>query len=271
VTLRRRLLLAQAPLGAALLLVGAASLRTVSSLGESSENILKDNFRSVLAAQRMGGALDTLDRLAVRRSAGRPADASAEEARRTFEGELRAQEGNVTEPGEAEATVRLRAAWQAYLRAPRAAAPDGGTAASWVEEVQAASVSLRGVLDEILALNQDAIFRKSDLARRTAARHLQLMLGATLAALALGLAASVSLTARLVRPISALSRAVRRFGEATWRPGPGPEAATRSPPWAGSSTPWPTTWRPTAGARSATCSGRSREPRRPSTACRTRC
>ena len=113
-TLRRRLLLAQVPLAAALLLVGAASLRAVAFLGDSSETILQDNYRSVLAAQRMGDALDGLDREALLRALGRPDVEPVQPLRDRFESELRVQEGNVTEPGEGEATARLRAAWNGY-------------------------------------------------------------------------------------------------------------------------------------------------------------
>ena len=51
-TFRRRLYLAQIPLAAALLLVGLAALRTVSSLGDASQGILRDNYRSAARALR---------------------------------------------------------------------------------------------------------------------------------------------------------------------------------------------------------------------------
>jgi two-component system, NtrC family, sensor histidine kinase KinB len=212
VTLRRRLLLAQAPLAAALILLGAASLRTATSLGQSSQNILKDNYRSVLAAQRMGDALDALDRQALLRIVGRPAG-SDEELVQRFEDELRVQEGNITEPGESEATRRLRAAWQDYLQALRSAAASPRPLPGFLDSVQPASQRARSAAAEILDLNQDAMVRKSNQTTRTGERYLKTMLAATLAALALGLLASVSITARMVRPLSSLAQAVRRFGE----------------------------------------------------------
>jgi signal transduction histidine kinase len=210
-TLRRRLLLAQAPLAAALLVVGAASLRTVSYLGESSDAILKDNYRSLLAAQRMAAALDALDREALLRASGRaPAGTSRGDA---FEAELRVQEGNVTEPGEGEATARLRAAWGKYQRIHGAAARAPDPLAAYLGPLQDASAAVRAGIDEVLVLNQDAMVRKSNQARRSSERLLQIMMGATVAALALGLFASFTLTARIVRPLSTLTQAVRRFGD----------------------------------------------------------
>jgi len=213
VSLRGRLLLAQAPLAAALVLVGAASLRTVTWLGESSENILKDNYRSVLAAQRMNTALDVLDADALGRAMGRVMPALDAPARQRFESELRVQEGNITEPGEAEATKALRTAWESYQQALAAAAQAREPVAAYLDSVHRASMAVRQGTDEVLSINQDAMVRKSNLARRTSQRLLYLMLAATGAALALGLVASFTLTARMVRPLSALTQAVRRFGE----------------------------------------------------------
>jgi hypothetical protein len=93
-SLRGKLLLAQAPLALVLVLLGAVALRTLSELGRSSQLILKDNYRSVLAAQRMKEALEEIDR------------AHSPAARARFEAELKAQEENITEPGERELTAR---------------------------------------------------------------------------------------------------------------------------------------------------------------------
>ena len=57
-TLRTKLLLALAPMAAVLVLFGVASVTAISTLGRSPGLILKDNYRSVLAAQRMLQALD---------------------------------------------------------------------------------------------------------------------------------------------------------------------------------------------------------------------
>src|SRR5512137_1098187 len=212
-TLRRRLLLAQVPLAAALLVVGAASLRTVSFLGDRSETILQDNYRSVLAAQRMGDALDGLDREALLRALSQPEVEPAQALRDRFESELRVQEGNLTEPGEGQATDRLRAAWVAYLAAERYQEGEREKIPAYLGPLQRDSMAVRAAIDDVLSLNQDAMVRKSNQARRSAQRLLQLMMVATVCALILGLVASFGLTSRIVKPLSALSLAVRRFGE----------------------------------------------------------
>src|SRR5512137_1562737 len=164
-TLRRRLLLAQVPLAAALLVVGAASLRTVSFLGDRSETILQDNYRSVLASQRMGDALDGLDREALLRALSQPAVERAQALRDRFESELRIQEGNLTEPGEGELTERVRAAWTAYLAAERSQEGANDRLPAYLGSLQRDSFALRAAIEDVLSLNQDAMVRKSNHAR----------------------------------------------------------------------------------------------------------
>jgi high affinity Mn2+ porin len=66
---------------------------------------------------------------------------------------------------------------------------------------------------EILAINQDAMQRKSDAARRSAESTTALVVGATALAVLAGLFLSVWLMARLLRPLSALAQTVRSIGE----------------------------------------------------------
>ncbi len=217
-TLRAKLLAAQAPLAVALLVLGYAVTTTLTALGRGPELILKDNYRSVLAAQRMMESLEQLQANALAAIAGRPADPAATAAARArFESELEAQEHNITEPGEQEATRLLRERWAAYRKAF-----DGVAGASprigldrRVRDFDAlapAASAVRAAAGEVLALNQDAMVRKADAARRAAERNVTIVVAATVGALALVLASSFALTSRLLRPLRILSDAVRRFG-----------------------------------------------------------
>ncbi|HEX8909203.1 MAG TPA: ATP-binding protein [Anaeromyxobacteraceae bacterium] len=215
-TLRAKLLLAQAPLALALALVGAASVSAIAALGRSPELILKDNYRSVLAAERMLTAERELGDFALARAAGRPADAAARAgATARFEAELRAQEGNITELGEALATRQLRARWVDHQRALEEvlAAPARRRLDRYFEAFVPASLELQRAARAILVINEDAMQRKSDQARRSAERTTALVVGVTAAAVLAGLLMSVWLMARLLRPLAALSHTVRRIGE----------------------------------------------------------
>ncbi len=116
-TLRAKLLLAQVPLGLALVVVGLVAIWSMSSLARQSKMIFQENYRSVLAAQVMKESIERLDSAALFITAGR-ADLAAPQIRdnrKRFETELRIQENNITEPGEREATGKLRTAWDRYL------------------------------------------------------------------------------------------------------------------------------------------------------------
>lgn len=215
-TLRAKLLLSQAPLAIALLLVGLASVKGMASLGRSPELILRDNYRSVLAAERMLEAESELSRFVLARSAGYPvADEVRAGAAAAFEAELRAQEGNVTEPGEDVATRTLRARWSSYQRALAQVleAPAPSRLRTYFDEFVPLSRELQAATREILAINQDAMQRKSDGAQRDAERTTEVVVALVAGAVLAGLALSFSLMARLLRPLGALSQTVRRIGE----------------------------------------------------------
>ena len=216
--LRTKLLLAQAPLAAGLALVGLVALNTLHTLGRSSQRILQDNFRSVIAEQRMMEAAERIDSAALFRAAGRAdkGDAQAAPNIDAFETGLRTQESNITEAGEAEATRRLRDAWNEYLAkygAFRRISGEQELRRHYFEELQPEFLRLKDAAERILEINQDAMLLKSDQARATAESNRSLLLLSTICALVLCLFASVSLTRRALRPLNLLSLAVRRIGE----------------------------------------------------------
>jgi two-component system, NtrC family, sensor histidine kinase KinB len=218
-SLRAKLLLAQAPLGVALALVCILSVVMISSLGSHSQTILKDNYRSVLAIQRMQEALERLEDsaslflLAALRDEERQKVA---EYRQQFENELKVQEGNITEHGEREVTQRLRTLWMSYqekfdhfkqIRDPEEARR------FYFTELEPTFHQVKTTAETILAMNQDAMVRKSDDVRRTAERMNTTMGTAVVGVLLLGLFLSITFTRRLLRPLAELSQVTRRIGE----------------------------------------------------------
>jgi len=219
VTLRRKLLLAQAPLVAALAAVGVGAVWTLASLGRYSEAILRDNYRSVLAAQRMKDAIERMHDAATATliaDTRAPLAAAAAAQQQRFEEELRVEEGNVTEPGERDAARRLRAAWQLYQTQfdQFATLGDRGAARHLLTTtLDASCAAVREAAETILLMNQDAIVHRSDAAKREAARMSHWMVLAALAAFGIGALASASAAARLLQPLGLLARTVSRIGE----------------------------------------------------------
>ena len=229
--MRTKLLLAQLPLVLALgvmIMIGSLVTR---ELGRGSQAILKDNYRSVLAAERMKEAAERIDSGVVFAIIGRTArgleqiDANLPK----FEDELGAQEGNITEPGEREATVQLRAAWtdyraavEAVRKAPEATGPGmeragerwrAGLDDRYFARLLPGFLAVKDSAAAILALNQDAMIHKSDRAQHMAGQWNTLLVLVSIAGLLLGVLASSIMTSRVIRPLGVLGQTARRLGE----------------------------------------------------------
>ncbi|RKG56232.1 sensor histidine kinase [Corallococcus sp. AB011P] len=217
-TLRSRLLMAQAPLVLALLFLGATAVITLARVGRSGQQVLEDNYRSVLATQRITEQLERMDSAALFIIAGERERGLTQQAtqRPPLETELGVQLGNITEPGEAEATQRLRTAWTKYREEFDVflQARDAGAARTrYFEALAPAFQEAKAAASSVLALNQDAMVRKNDQLRQQSEQVNTLMALAVVAALGFGLFFTTSLVQRALRPVSVLSQAVRRLGQ----------------------------------------------------------
>lgn len=216
--LRTKLLIAQLPLVIALgvtIVVGSAVTR---ALARGSEDILKDNYQSVLAAEGMKEYAERIDSgiaFAVMGQAARGLG-QIDDNTPKFENYLRAQEANITEPGEREATQQLRAVWIAYRAAVaevREAPEAVGLADRYFATLLPGFLAVKAAADVILTLNQDAMMQKSDRAQRLAGEWNTLLVAVSIAGLVLGLIASSIMTSRVLRPLGVLGQTARRLGE----------------------------------------------------------
>jgi two-component system, NtrC family, sensor histidine kinase KinB len=220
VRIRTKVFAAQLPLVAALavaIVVGSFVTRT---LGRASDDILKDNYRSVLAAQRMKEAAERIDSGVMFAVAGQPDDGAAQIDTNVprFERELAVQEANITEPGEREATAKLRATWTTYARDIASIRPTLATAAPSVPQhyfpaLLPEFLAVKDVADDILALNQDAMNRKSVNAQRVAGESNTLLMTISVLGLVLAMLASSVMTGRVLRPLGVVASTARRLGE----------------------------------------------------------
>jgi signal transduction histidine kinase len=216
--LKTKLLLAQLPLALALLVLGAVAVATIGQLGSHSERIIQDNYRSVLAAQRMKEAIERMDSAALFIALGRREEGKqlALRNRKIFEEELAVQIKNITEKGEQEASDALSKRWQIYLASYESFVQETAVEFSrdrYFTELFPKFLTVKEGADLILSLNQDAMVRKSDEVRKFS-RHLEslITLYALVAALA-GIIASIVLTTRIIRPLSILTQTARRIKE----------------------------------------------------------
>jgi two-component system, NtrC family, sensor histidine kinase KinB len=207
-----------AALLAILIFLGAESIALLSDLGGSIAVIMRENYRSVIACERMKEALERMDSAALFALAGEAERGRtlAAQNRPRFEEALQAELNNITESGEKELAERLRGHWAAYAPA-LADSFSGGRSAEdrrriYFDQLLPRFQQIKSAADEILLLNQHSMEEADTQAKRLAAEAtrrmtLLLVLGATLAAL------SVYLLSRAVlRPLGSLARAAREIG-----------------------------------------------------------
>lgn len=216
-TLRGQLILAQTPLALALVLVALLAQWTVSRLGQQAQVVLKDNYRSVLAAERMKESIERMDSAATFVLMGRRDLALPQQAqhRRLFANELAVELANLTEPGEAEIARRMQALYARYVEELDRLLGMSDPAAErsyYFAVLQPDFVRVKNSADDILAINQDAMVRKSNEAGKLAQRMNSLVLLCLLLACVVGPLASATLVRRLLRPLDVLRQAVRRVG-----------------------------------------------------------
>ncbi len=217
-TLRLKLLLALAPLFLALLVISVVGGISLARLGKSSDKIFEDNYRSILAIQRMKESIENLDSsvlsiVAGRREAG---EDLMDLHRRRFEEELKFQEGNLTEKGEREVTKTLRASWMAYLSEYDQFFAQTKTqvlTSRYFDRVLPAQGAVKDSANELLAMNEDAIVRKIEKTKHTAEWLVELLIAVSISGFLIALYVSTTIISRLLRPLSVLGQATRRIGE----------------------------------------------------------
>jgi signal transduction histidine kinase len=216
--MRTKLVLAQLPVVAALAITMGVGSYVASVLGRHAQDILKDNYQSVLAAQNMKEAAERIDSGVMFGLAGRPRDGNTQIDVNVprFEHELHIQETNITEPGELEATTALRRAWTAYRQEiddvrTNLAAPELHD--RYFATILPRFLAVKDTAEAVLAINEDAMIRKSDYARQLATRSNETLVGISVLGLVLALLASSIMTTRTLRPLSVVSQTARRLGE----------------------------------------------------------
>lgn len=215
--LQYRILLAQLPAILVILLLLLWGSRTVDRLGAESDRILAENYRSVLAAERMKESIERLDSAALLRAAGSTGhpDAALTAHRAQFEAELQVEESNITEPGEREGAARLREAWTAYEAAYATflEAPADATRTMYLERMLPAFQAVHAGTDKVLALNHDAMLRKSDEARASADAAQRTWLAWSALGLLSAVGLGITVAHRLSEPLRTLSQSAEQVGE----------------------------------------------------------
>lgn len=172
-----------------LVLSGGVSIYYQLSLTNASKNILRDNYESLEYGHAMQRQLDSIPEFPLM-------------AIPRFEKLLRAQENNITEHGEAEATKNIRSAFTTLKNHP-------GDPASYQ--------ALRSGIDRILQLNMQAIERKNEHSEKDAETAYTIIILVTSISLLIALTFAFNFPSVVVTPIQKLTDAIKEISAKNYR------------------------------------------------------
>ncbi len=215
-TLRTRILVGLLPTLAILVALGLWAIVMFYRLGGNIDVILRENYRSVLAAEGMKEAIERMDSGLLFALGGQEARGRAqfEAYRPRFESHLRIEQGNVTLPGEQELADDLSRLFGRYLAAADRffrlpTEPEGRRGGVYFGELLPTFDEIRKRADQVLTLNQDNMTAMDQRARENAARSIRLMVFALLGAILLAVIVALGMSRSIERPIRAVTDAAR--------------------------------------------------------------
>ncbi|HYU35348.1 MAG TPA: ATP-binding protein [Thermoanaerobaculia bacterium] len=215
--LRTKLVLGFVGLLAILIAVGVESITLLSRLGGSIDVILRENYKSVIACERMKESLERMDSGALFALAGHAPQgiALARENSPKFEAALATELGNITLPGEGERAQRLRQLFAAYAptleRVLDPQIPLEERRALYFQKLFPTFQQIKGTADEILQMNQQNMVEANDRARALATRANRRMAVLLLLGTAFAGVCVAFLSRSMLGPLERLTRAARQI------------------------------------------------------------
>lgn len=219
-SLRTQLLLSYLLLVLLMAVVMVVAVVNFWRLGRSVDRILRDNYKSVVAAQNMKEALERQDSAATFFLAGQ-----ADQARRQFEANrsrfeqaYQIEANNITESGEQHVADDLGRRFAHYRRdmkrllyARPPLVPDRARS-FYFGMLEPQFVGLKRRAQDVLDLNQNAILQADRRAKRQAERATWLSVGMTAGALALAVVLALRLIPSALTPLVSLARQAEEIG-----------------------------------------------------------
>ena len=215
-TLQTKLLFGLLPTLVILVVLGLGAIIVIFRLGRNIDVILRENYKSILAAEGMKEAIERMDSGLLFSVGGR--DRHGREQfnanRPRFEENLKIEQGNITVAGEQELADSLQALFGNYVeQAERFFAlpeePAERRGEVYFRELLPTFDKIRESANGVLLLNQANMTAMDRRARTNAGLSIRLMVGALLAAVALAVGASLRLSRSILRPIQAVTDGAR--------------------------------------------------------------
>ncbi len=224
-TLRTKLLIGLTPLLALVVGLGLWAIVMFARLGGNIDVILRENYRSVLYAERMKEAIERMDSALLFALGGEEQQGREQfaEFRPVFEKNLAAEQDNITliaegEPRLAEDLERFYTVYaehaERYFNLP-----DGEVEARrrlYFNSLLPTFRRIKDRADEVMRINQRNIEDMDRRARRSAALSIRLMIVALLAAVGIGTLIALVLSQAILTPIRAVTSGARAMSQGNY-------------------------------------------------------
>jgi NtrC-family two-component system sensor histidine kinase KinB len=218
--LRTQLLVSHLTLVLLMVAVMVVAVVNFLRLGRSVDRILKDNYKSVIAAQNMKETLERQDSAATFFLAAQTEKARKqyEDNRRQFEGAYHIEATNITEPGEkqvADDIGRQFSSYQQKMEKLLNAAPPLTTENArtyYLGTLEPAFQRLKQRAQDVLDINQAAIVRADERAKAEARRASWIGIGMTAGAFILALFFALRMVGASLAPLRSLARQAEEIG-----------------------------------------------------------
>jgi len=155
----------------------------IGKLSRDAENILKDNYKSLVYSKNMISALEDM-RTAISSIVFNPTDDKKtsdyylklfETGRADFENNLKSENGNITEIHEREYVATVNQGYALYINLCLQLIKGEGGHALYFNECQPAFEKLKNAINNINDINMQAVERKSQVAKNDSARIIKIM------------------------------------------------------------------------------------------------
>jgi two-component system, NtrC family, sensor histidine kinase KinB len=219
VSLNRRLLLGSVPVLLILLAVGVYAIFLFSKLGGAIDVILRENYRSVVAAQNMKEAAERMDSGLLFQLEGQEEKGKElfQQYAPEFDRNLAVELKNITLPGEGDLAARVNELHDKYMQVAAQflalPASDPAKKTLYFDQLLPAFTGVKETANRILEINQENMVAANNEARRQSHDASQYMIATLLAAIAVAAGVSFVLARSITQPLQSLTESAQQLGE----------------------------------------------------------
>jgi two-component system, NtrC family, sensor histidine kinase KinB len=222
-SLRKKIFIGYGIALALMIVVFVWALVHLLDLGEASDAILRENYKSILAAENMVYAIERQDSATLLLFLGYEEQGWRQfrENESLFFQWLARAKDNITVEGEERIVSTIEKEYSAYLHhisglRPVSKSSLQKSAAFYHETILPSFISVRDACIRLREINQETMFKASERARRVAKRAIWSMVIIGSAAVGIGLGFSLLLSNLLVKPVRRMREATQKISEGNY-------------------------------------------------------